>query len=78
MTINFDIEKQAETPFGTVLIGRFMEQPPYFASDQKFKLGKFEFELWGVPRKGIWTLKLVTDTVFNEAMEEQVVVLDIL
>ena len=78
MTINFEIEKYTETAFGIFLTGRFLEKPPHFASDQKIRLGAFEFEIWGMPKDGLWTLKLNTEGVFNWVLEEQIVRLEIL
>ncbi len=78
MNINFEIEKHTETTFGLFLTGRFLEKPPHFASDQKFRLGGFEFEIWGMPKEELWTLKLVSKGVFNWVLEEQVVRLEIL
>jgi hypothetical protein len=78
MTLKFEVNETKESPHGTYLIGQFLEKPPLLASDQKLKLGEFMFEIWGVPRKGIWTLKLVTEKEFNMALEEQTVLLEIL
>ena len=75
---NFEIEKHTETTFGSFLTGRFLEKPPLFASDQKFRLGEFEFEIWGMPKGELWTLQLVSEKVFNWVLEEQVVRLEFL
>jgi hypothetical protein len=47
MTLNFEVQETQQNAFGTFLIGRFLEPPPYFASDQKLKLGQHEFEIFG-------------------------------
>ena len=78
MTLNFEIKETKENAHGTFIIGKFVEKPPLFASDQKFKLGEFEFEIWGMPKAGMWTLQLVPHKTFNEVLEEQIVHLDIL
>jgi hypothetical protein len=78
MNLNFEIRTTTQTPFGEFIVGTFLEKPPYFSSDQKFQLGAFEFELFGMPKDGFWTLKLVSDKAFNEVLEEQVVQLQIL
>ncbi len=78
MNLDFSIEKHTETTFGLFLTGRFLEKLPPFASDQKIRLGAFEFEIWGMPKDGLWTLKLVTEGVFNWVLEEQIVRLEIL
>ena len=78
MTINFEIEKHTETTFGSFLTGRFLEKPPLFASDQKFQLGAYEFEIWGMPKGELWTLQLISEKVFNWILEEQVVRLEFL
>ncbi|NJN35409.1 MAG: hypothetical protein HC817_15275 [Saprospiraceae bacterium] len=78
MIIHFDITATKETSNGTFLIGKFTEKPPYSASNQKFKLGEFEFEIWGVPKAEMWTLILVSEKTFNEVLEEQIVQLEVL
>lgn len=78
MILDFDIKEIGETPHGTFLKGSFIEKPPYFASNQILKMGKYEFEIWGVPKDGIWTLKLITEIDFNEVLEEQLVQLELL
>jgi hypothetical protein len=78
MILTFDIKEIKETPHGTFITGIFLEKPPYFVSDQKIKLGEYEFEIFGVPKDNLWTLILVTDKVFNEVLEEQVVHLEML
>lgn len=78
MILHFDITEVKETPHGTFLIGKFTEQPPYFASNQILKMGKYEFEIWGMPKDDIWTLQLMTGGTFNEVLEEQIVQLEIL
>ena len=78
MTINFEIEKQFDTTFGILLVGRFLEKLPNVPMSQKFRLGEFEFEIWGMPKGDLWTLKLVSEKVFNWVLEEQIVRLEIL
>ena len=78
MTVHFEIKETKENAHGTFIIGKFLEKPPLFASDQKFKLGEFELGIWGMPKAGLWTLELVSDKTFNEVLEEQIVHLDIL
>ncbi len=78
MIIQFDIKEIKETPHGTFITGSFMEKPPYFVSNQILKMGRYEFEIWGVPKADIWSLKLLTEVDFNEALEEQVVQLEVL
>jgi hypothetical protein len=78
MTLKFEVNETKESPHGTYLIGQFLEKPPLFASDQKFRLGAFEFEVWGVPKNGVWTLELVSKKVFNVVVEEQTVLLEVL
>ena len=45
MRLNFEIKKTKENAHGTFIIGKFVEKPPLFASDQKFKLEEFEFRI---------------------------------
>ncbi len=78
MILHFDIKEIGETSHGTFLKGSFIEKPPYFATNQTLKMGKYEFEIWGAPKDGIWTLKLIKDVDFNEVLEEQVVQLEVL
>ena len=78
MILHFDITEVKDTPYGTFLTGSFTEKPPYFASNQILKMGKYEFEIWGMPKDNVWTLQLTTDGEFNEALEEQIVQLEIL
>jgi hypothetical protein len=78
MNLNFEIRTTTQTPFGEFIVGTFLEKPPYFSSDQKFQLGAFEFEIFGMPKNGFWILKLVSDKAFNEVLEEQVVQLYVL
>ena len=78
MTLNFEIKETKDNAHGTFIIGKFVEKPPLFASDQKFKLGEFEFEVWGMPKADIWTFILTSKKVFNEVLEEQIVHLEVL
>ncbi len=78
MTINFEIKETKETSHGTYIIGKFVEPMPLFSNDQKFRLGEFEFEMWGMPKDGFVTLELVSKKVFNWVLEQQVVRLDVL
>ena len=78
MTLNFEIKETKENAHGTFIIGKFVEKPPLFASDQKFQLGEYEFEIWGMPKGELWTLQLVSEKVFNWVLEEQVVRLEFL
>jgi hypothetical protein len=78
MTLEFNIQTHNQTAFGEFIVGEFLEKPPLFASDQVFRLGAFEFEKWGMPKKDVWTFKLVSDKTFNMVLEEQIVQLEIL
>jgi hypothetical protein len=78
MILHFDITEVKETPHGTFLIGQFTEKLPYFASNQILKMGKYDFEIWGMPKEDIWTLQLMTEGTFNEVLEEQIVQLEVL
>ena len=78
MTINFEIKTTTQTPFGEFIVGTFIEKPPYFSSDQKLKMGAYEFEIFGMPKDGFCTLKLISEKAFNEVLEEQVVQLYVL
>lgn len=78
MTLDFNIKTHNQTPFGEFIVGEFLEKPPHFISDQMFRLGEFEFEIWGMPKEGVWTFKLVTDKVFNMVVEEQLVHFEVL
>ena len=73
MTLDFNIQTHYQNAFGEFIGGEFLEKPPYFTSDQKFRLGEFEFEMWGMPKDGIWTFKLITNKVFNMVLEEQLI-----
>jgi hypothetical protein len=78
MTLNFDIKNHYQNTFGHFLEGEFLEQPPYFVSDQKFKVGDYEFELWGVVKDRNCTLKLVTAKDLNWVLEAQVLKFEVL
>jgi hypothetical protein len=78
MTLNFDIQSHYQNTFGHFIVGEFLEQPPYFVSDQKFRVGEFEFEMWGVLKDKNCTLKLVTEKELNWVLEEQVLKFEIL
>lgn len=78
MTLDFNIQTHYQNPFGEFIVGQFLEKPPLFVSDQKFRLGEFAFEIWGMPKGGVWTFKLVTDKVFNMVLEEQLVHFEVL
>lgn len=70
--LNFNIKNHYQNTFGHFLEGEFIEQPPYFTSDQKLRVGEFEFEVWGVMKGRHCTLKLVSKKEFNWVLEEQV------
>ena len=78
MTLNFDIKNHYQNTFGHFIVGEFLEHPPYFVSDQKFRVGEFEFEMWGVLKDKNCTLKLVTEKELNWVLEEQVLKFEVL
>jgi hypothetical protein len=78
MNLDFSINTTTQNTFGTFIFGQFLETPPLFATDQMLKMGPYTFEIWGRPKGNVWTLKLITEGVFNEVLEEQTVKLEVL
>lgn len=75
--LDFNIEKTVTNAFGYFIVGRFLEVPPIMPGDQKFRLSGFEYEVWGVPQAGVWTLKLLSERVMNAVLDEQTVRLEL-
>lgn len=78
MQVSFEVKRVFENTFGHFVEGIFLEETPFFSSNQFFKLGQYQFEIFGNVKAGVWTLKLMTEGVFNEVLEEQIVQIEIL
>ncbi len=78
MILDFNIQTHYQNAFGEFIVGEFLEKPPLFTSDQVFRLGEYAFEIWGMPKEGVWTFKLVSDKVFNMVLEEQLIHFEVL
>lgn len=78
MTLNFEINHHYQNTFGDFIVGEFLEKPPLFVSDQKFKVGEFEFEIWGILKDRHCTLKRISKKEMNWVLEEQVLKFEIL